>query len=125
MKDLLLIGAGGFIGAISRYLVNIVVQAFGGHIQFPLATLFVNVLGCFALGALVSLGEIQGILTPPARAFLLLGFLGAFTTFSTFGYETVALLRDGQSLLSFLNIGLQVALGLVAVWLGSSLVKLI
>lgn len=82
-------------------------------------------LGCFALGALVSLGEIQGILTPPARAFLLLGFLGAFTTFSTFGYETVALLRDGQSLLSFLNIGLQVALGLVAVWLGSSLVKLI
>jgi len=113
----LLVGAGGFLGASLRYLA-------GGAVHrvlpasFPYATFLINVSGCFGIGLLAALAEDRFVLTPQARLFWMVGVLGGFTTFSTFGYETFALLRDGSQTAALLNAAGQVLLGLLAVWLG-------
>ena len=118
MDKALMVGAGGFIGSILRYLVGGVVQsAFGGS-TFPYGTLVVNVTGCFAIGLVSQLIEVQGALAPGARAFLVVGVFGGYTTFSAFGNETVNLIRDGQRLAAGMNVGGQLVLALCAVWLG-------
>ena len=96
-------------------------QDFLHILSLPAGTLTVNILGCLFIGLLGGLSESRNLLSQEARALLLIGVLGGFTTFSTFGYETVQLLRDGQSLAAFSNIGLQVCLGLAAVWIGYSI----
>lgn len=78
----------------------------------------VNVIGCFFIGFFSELAEGRGLFSPDARAFLIVGILGGFTTFSTFGNETMNLVRDGQWILALLNVGGQVLLGLGGVWLG-------
>jgi CrcB protein len=89
------VGAGGFLGAIARWaLSGFVTRATGA--TFPWGTLTVNVLGSLLIGLLMGLVEFRGLLTAEARAFLVIGGLGAFTTFSTFSHETLALLRTGQ-----------------------------
>ena len=115
---MLLVGAGGLTGSVLRYLIGGVVQsAFAGS-TFPYGTLVVNVTGCFAIGLVSQLIEVQGALGPGARAFLVVGVLGGFTTFSAFGNETVNLMRDGQRLAAGINLGGHLVIALCAVWLG-------
>lgn len=117
------VGAGGFIGSILRYLLGDLVHRLAGDGFFPYGTLLINVLGCLFIGLLNGLVETRQVFGPETRLFLFIGLLGGFTTFSTFGYETFALARDGEGLAAFTNIGLQVLLGLGAVWLGNALVR--
>ena len=117
---ILLVGVGGFVGAVMRYAVTNWVQYTLHTSTLPYGTLTVNVIGCLVIGLLGGLSESRNLLTAETRALLLIGVLGGFTTYSTFGYETVQLLRDGESLTAFSNIGLQICLGLVAVWIGYS-----
>ncbi len=118
MRDILFIGIGGFCGAVMRYVVSGAVHKWSGRADFPFGTLVVNLLGCLAIGLLAQLAADRGIFGPGSRAFFFIGVLGAFTTFSTFGNETMNLLSDGESLLAFLNIAVHVLLGLAAVWAG-------
>ncbi len=92
---------------------------------FPVGTFIVNVTGCFAIGFLYHLADTRGFLTGAGRSFLLIGLLGGYTTFSTFGNETLVLLRSREAMLALANVGGQVTLGLVAVWLGRDLAHLI
>lgn len=121
MIRLLLVGAGGFIGSVLRYLVSGYVQQWSKSIGFPYGTLAVNVIGCLLIGFLAALVETRGLFTPEARAFVFIGLLGGFTTFSTFGNESMNLWRDGENLLVLANITGHLLLGLGAVWLGRGL----
>ncbi|MCP9449672.1 MAG: fluoride efflux transporter CrcB [Nitrospira sp.] len=118
MIKLLLIGTGGFVGSILRYLISGAVQTASQSIAFPYGTLAVNVIGCVLIGFFFELAEGRGLFSPDARAFLIVGILGGFTTFSTFGNETMNLLRDGEWALALLNVGAQVVLGIGGVWIG-------
>jgi len=118
LLKLLAIGAGGFVGAILRYLVSGLVQNLSGSIRFPFGTLAVNVIGCLLIGLLVYLVETRSMFGAAARMFVFIGLLGSFTTFSTFGNETLELLRDSKTTLALLNAASQLLLGLAAVWLG-------
>ncbi len=118
MGTFLLIGIGGFLGAILRYALSDFVQTWSKTSLFPIGTLVVNIVGCLLIGALAQLAEVRDIFTPETSSLIFLGFLGAFTTFSTFSADSLNLMRNGQSLLSYLNIGASVVLGLAAVWLG-------
>lgn len=117
MLTLLFVALGGAAGSISRYALGGWTQTVAGT-SFPIGTLVVNLLGCLVIGVLVGLGETHKFLTPHTRALLVVGFLGGFTTFSSFGYETFALLRDGRMAWALSNVGVQVAVGLLAVAAG-------
>jgi fluoride exporter len=120
---LLLVGAGGFFGAISRYLVDgWVSSATGGG--FPWGTLVVNLTGSFVLGALFALSVERGVLSPALRAPILIGFIGAYTTFSTLTLETWRLVEDGSYLAALGNIGGSIVLGLLAVVAGLAVGRL-
>ena len=118
MMNLLLIGFGGFAGAISRYAVSGLIYRIFKNPILPYGTLVVNISGCLIIGFLIGLSESRQILSPEIRSLLMIGFLGAFTTFSTFGYETISCLRDGQLFLAGMNILLHFILGMGAVWFG-------
>lgn len=120
---LLLVGAGGFVGAASRYLVSGLVHRLLPETLFPVGTLTVNVLGSFAIGLLGALAESRGVLTGDARLFLFIGVLGGFTTFSTFAFETMALATDAEVLPALANVLLHLAVCLGAVWLGGALAR--
>ncbi len=124
MNVVLWVGVGGFIGSVLRYLVSGVVQQ-ASSIQFPIGTLVVNVAGCFVIGFLSQLADSRGIFTVETRGFVFTGILGGFTTFSTFSNETFNFLRGGETLMAAINIGMQLVLGLIAVWLGRSTAYLI
>jgi len=123
MRNVLIIGTGGAIGAVLRYLVIFSTQSFKEKLPLPLGTLLVNVCGCLLIGILATLAESGQVLTPESRNFLIVGILGAFTTFSTFGYESITLLNKGNLLHFFGNLTAQLVLGLGAVWLGINLVR--
>ncbi len=125
MQRILIIGIGGFIGAIMRYAVSGWVQSWSGSVQFPYGTLAVNGIGCLLIGFLSYLAETRGFITPELRSFLVVGILGAFTTFSTFSNETVNLLRDSENLLSLMNVAAHLLIGLSAVWIGRQVAFLI
>ena len=112
------IGLGGFLGAVLRYAFSGWVQGRSGSIIFPFGTAAVNLLGCFVIGVLTFLVETRSYLSVEARAFLLIGLLGSFTTFSTFGSETLLLIRNGRMDMAALYAGGQVMIGVVMVWLG-------
>ena len=112
------IGLGGFIGAVLRYLVSGWVQDRSGSIMFPFGTATVNLLGCFVIGLLTFLVETRSYLSVETRAFILVGLLGSFTTFSTFGSETLMLIRSGRMDMAALYAGGQVVIGVFMVWLG-------
>ncbi len=118
MRNLMIIGLGGFIGAIMRYLVSGQVQEWSESVDFPYGTLAVNLLGCLLIGALTRLDEIRDILTPEMRFLIFIGLLGAFTTYSTFSNETVNLINDRRFALAFLYMGTHLVLGLGAVLAG-------
>lgn len=120
---ILLVGAGGFLGAISRYLVDgWVASATGG--AFPWGTFVVNVSGSFVLGLLFALSVERGILSPALRAPVLIGFIGAYTTFSTLTQESWRLVESGSYVAAIGNIGGSVILGLVAVVAGLTIGRL-
>jgi fluoride exporter len=125
LTNILLVGIGGFIGSVLRYLASGYVQQSTKSIDFPHGTLAVNVIGCFVIGFLAQLAEQRGVFTPESRLFVFVGVLGGFTTFSSFGNETLNLARDSQMMNAFANIGANVILGLFAVWLGRTISYLI
>jgi CrcB protein len=125
LGKILAIGVGGFIGSILRYAVSGFVQTWMKSVEFPYGTLVVNVLGCLVIGLLSQLIESRGILMAEVRAFVIIGVLGGFTTFSTFSNETINLWRDSQTIWALANVGAHVILGLGAVWLGRVLAHLI
>jgi len=124
MWNIIIVGIGGFLGSVSRYLFGGLVQGMFHTYRFPYGTLSVNVIGCFFIGLLYGLGETKGFLSPEVRLLLGTGFLGGFTTFSTFGYETLALTRFGEPVSALTNILLHLFLGLGAVWAGDALSKI-
>ena len=113
-----IIGAGGFVGAVLRYVVSSWVQTRSGSIVFPYGTLAVNMIGCLAIGFVTYLVETRSMFSMEARSFILIGLFGAFTTFSTFGNETLSLIRDSRIELAAINVGSQVVVGVALVWLG-------
>ena len=118
IKFLLLVGIGGFIGSLLRYLISGFVQNLSGSITFPFGTLAVNTIGCFIIGFFSYLIETRSMFTTEIRAFVLIGLLGAFTTYSTFGNETYNHMIESKFHLVLINIGAHLFLGLSAVYLG-------
>lgn len=108
---------GGALGSATRFKLGLWIGA-QSSAAFPLATLAINLIGCLLIGFLAALGEKRGVLTPEARLFLMNGTLGGFTTFSTFGLETFALLRDEKPMLALIYVGLSVIGGLLMVAVG-------
>lgn len=93
--------------------------------DFPFGTLAVNIIGCFVIGLLAQFGEKYGMFSNESRAFLVIGVLGGFTTFSSFGNDTVNLFRQDFVMNAVANVGANVILGLFAVWLGRAVGNLI
>jgi CrcB protein len=117
MLQIFFVGMGGFLGSVTRFLlVGLVQGATNG--TFPFGTLVVNVTGCVAIGWLSQLLEARPFLTGDARAFLVIGLLGGFTTFSAFGNETINLLRHTGTAAAGANILAQLTLAIGGVWLG-------
>ena len=125
MTKLFIIGIGGFIGSVSRYVLNGVVRNILGKPYFPFGTLAVNIIGCLLIGFLGGFSENRQVFSPEIRLFIFIGLLGGFTTFSTFGYEVFNSLKGGHMMFFFLNIVLHLILGIAAVWFGYSLSKMI
>ena len=125
MLKLLFVGVGGFLGAVSRYLMSGFVYNLIDKQNFPYGTLAVNIIGCFLIGFLNGVFEVKQVLSPELRLVIFIGFLGGFTTFSTFGYEIFTFMRDNQIVSALLNLFSSVVIGLFAVWLGHILSKLI
>lgn len=124
MIKLLFIGLGGFVGAVARFGLTGAMHQMLGR-AFPVGTLAVNVLGCLVFGSLMGLIETRDMWGPSTRQFLLVGILGSFTTFSTFGFETFVLLDEGRVGIAGLNVGLNLVLGLVGIFLGRFLFRLL
>ena len=124
MQKLLWIGILGGAGALARYGIAGAVQRATGA-GFPWGTLAVNLAGCFLFGIVWMLASERMILSGETRLIVLVGFMGAFTTFSTFSFESAQLLRDAEWALALGNIVLQNGLGLVAVFAGLTLGRLL
>ena len=122
MTKLLLIAAGGGVGSMLRYaLAGLTQRMFGG--QFPVGTLAVNVIGCFAIGFLATTFSGLGNVREEWRLVLIVGLLGGFTTFSAFGYETLSLFQNGRVGAAILTVLANNVLGLGAAWLGFALAQ--
>jgi len=119
MIQLLAIGLGGFLGAITRYAVHTWALRLG---TFPCGTLIVNVTGCFLMGVIYTVAREREDVSANVQSFLTFGFLGSLTTFSTFGGETIELLRQDHLFQALANVALNLFLGLIAVGLGRALV---
>ena len=124
MINYFVIGAGGFIGAITRYAVAIWIGQRWGR-SFPLGTFVINVSGSFFIGLLMTLLTERFMANPLWRLLFVVGFLGAYTTFSTFEYETGKLLKDGEMLVGMLNVVLSVFFGFVALKIGEVIARII
>lgn len=124
MQKLFWIAAAGALGTLSRYLLGGLVQRAGGA-SFAWGTLAVNILGSFLFGVIWSLSEGRMLISGETRLIILAGFMGAFTTFSTFMFETGALLREAEWGLAALNLLAQNAVGLVCLYLGMSAGRLL
>jgi len=122
--NILIIGIGGFVGAVSRYGLALWIGQRWGR-AFPLGTFVINVSGSFLIGLLMTLMAERFTVNPQWRLLLVVGFLGAYTTFSTFEYETGSLLKDGEWTFAMLNIILSVVAGFVALKLGEVIAKAI
>jgi CrcB protein len=121
-RSFLLVGIGGFIGSIARYVVAV---AMSGVISssFPWATLIVNVAGCFLIGVIFAMSDRGSLLSPEWRIFLTTGFCGGFTTFSTFSYESLRLLQDGEYFYVAVYVLTSVVVGFLATLLGIYLIR--
>ena len=123
IKTLLLIGSGGFLGSVSRFLVSRFMQN-NFPSAFPFGTFFVNITGCFLIGFIYGISERSSLITSGWKMFLAVGFCGGFTTFSTFTNENLALLRDGDFFHFLLYTSLSVFFGITATFLGVLITKI-
>jgi CrcB protein len=122
-KLIFVIGAGSFLGGISRFLASRLIQN-SVISAFPYGTFVVNIVGCLLIGIFYGISERGNLMTTEWRMFLTVGFCGGFTTFSTFANENVALLRDGNLFYLALYTGLSVFFGILAVYAGNLITKL-
>jgi fluoride exporter len=124
LQKILLLALAGAIGTLARYgLGGYVQRVFGA--EFPWGTLVVNVVGCFVFGCIWTLAEESALIGPEMRTVATIGFLGAFTTFSSFMFETGALLRESEWLLAAGNVAAQNVIGIVFLFLGMALGRLV
>jgi CrcB protein len=117
VRELVVIALAGAFGSVSRYALSNWTQRLTGG-DFPYGTLAVNVVGCFLFGLLMEVALVSELLPKTLTIALSVGFLGAFTTFSTFGYDTLRRLEGGDWVPALGNVGLSVVLGLAATWIG-------
>jgi fluoride exporter len=125
MAKIVLVLLGGAFGTGLRYFLSSFIYARVKEPSFPYANMVINVSGSFLIGILAELFETRVLVAPVTRVALLTGVLGGYTTFSSFAFETVSLIRDGELWLATLNVSLSVVLGLAAVWLGIRLAQLL
>lgn len=121
IDSLVFVALGGALGSVFRYLLSTWTQTVSKSIDFPYGTLVVNLIGCFIIGFLAQLAETRGVFTSESRTFVFVGILGGFTTFSSFGNDTINLLREGALWNALANVGANVIFGLILVWLGRSI----
>jgi len=124
LKNILLIGFGGGLGSMARFLCQKYLYDWCPH-PFPFGTLFVNIFGCFLIGLFYGLSEKGNILSPEWRLFLTTGCCGGFTTFSAFAYENINLLKTGDFGYAALYMSISVIAGIMATYFGMILMKLI
>ncbi len=117
MKAIVLVGIGGGLGSILRYITTVFMSRYFPAI-FPWGTFTVNVLGCLLVGIILGILEKQQLVSSDLKLLLITGFCGGYTTFSAFSSENLGLLQNGNFLLAFLYIGTSILLGIIAVWLG-------
>ena len=122
--EFLMVGAGGFLGSGSRYLVVKGMERLFPYSAFPYGTVTVNLVGCLLIGYLATAIDVRELVDPALKLFLLAGVLGGFTTFSAFSYENVLLMQNSRPELALLNVGVQVTLGFLAAWAGVALARL-
>lgn len=119
MTKYVMVGVGGFLGAIARYALGAYIGGRYG-VRFPLGTFIINVSGSFLLGVILTL--LARTAASTYWTYLIaIGFIGAYTTFSTFEYETLRAIQDGQMMTGLLNVALSVIIGFIAVWIGVEL----
>ena len=124
MNNILLIAIGGALGSVSRYGCQAWIYQHYPH-PFPYGTFAVNILGSLLIGLFFGLSEKGNLMSPEWRIFLTTGFCGGYTTFSTFSFETLSLLRNGEFAYAITYVLLSVILGLVAVWAGIFVIKIL
>ena len=117
MKHLLLVGLGGFIGSVARFLVSKLNLSWH-FLSIPMGTLTVNVLGSFIIGILVGISVKSDLISTDLRLFLMVGFCGGFTTFSSFSSENLMLMQNEQVVTVLIYTALSILLGFLAVYLG-------
>jgi CrcB protein len=122
MGNFLAVGAGGFLGAITRYAVGLWIGQRWGR-SFPMGTFVINVSGSFIIGLVMTLFTERLMVNPQWRLLIAVGFVGAYTTFSTFELETGNLLRDSEWMLAAMNVVLSVLAGFVALKIGEIIAK--
>jgi len=123
IQRLLFVGLAGLAGTLCRYgLSGFVARRFGE--TFPTGTLLVNVIGCFVAGFLLYTLNERFLISEVVRTALMIGFLGGFTTFSSFGVQTFTLMRDGETFFAVMNVLLSNVIGIASVWVGYALAKL-
>lgn len=121
--SVLLVAAGGALGSVGRYAISGVLVPRLFDWRFPVGTFAVNITGCLLIGILAGFAVKQSLFSSEARLFLFTGLAGGFTTFSTFGLETFELLRRDAVLMAGSYVAASVIIGLLALWLGFSLVS--
>ena len=123
-KTILIVGAGGFLGSVARFLTQILVERYL-HSTFPWGTLLANITGCFIIGLVFALSERGNLLSPEWRIFLTVGFCGGFTTFSAFAYNNLNMLSENNLMQLFGNIVLNLLVGIFAVYAGIVLIRVL
>jgi len=113
------VGIGGFLGAVARYVLGTYIGSRYG-VRFPYGTFVTNMSGCFLIGLILTLLA-RTTASPYLRYLIPIGFIGAYTTFSTFEYETLRAVQDGQAVTGLLNVVLSVIVGYAAVWAGTAI----
>ena len=124
MDQIFIVLLSGGCGAVARYILTTWIGSKIGA-YFPFGTLFVNVIGCFIMGFFMMLTTERFVVSTNIRLLVTVGFLGGLTTFSSFGYETMQFLREGNLVNAFMNMGANLFIGLLALWLGIIVAKLV
>lgn len=122
-RAIILVGIGGGLGSIFRYLTSVFTAKYF-QTSFPLGTFAVNIIGCLIVGILLGLFERQQLTSPDLKFLFITGFCGGYTTFSAFASENISLFQSGNSLTAFVYIATSVIISLFTVWLGLSLSKI-